>query len=209
MPAKDFVTRPQLSTPANDQHCKKLWIHGQIFLHQTTNISKCVLSSKISSLMPWFSKNLGFFYLRDMGWPNVCISLLPGVTCGKVSKRSVCSSHQCFLKFPAALRWQTLATSVTAFETDRKEKTKTRPVILWYCDIGIISQVWAALHAVGNRIMWWEGQSTFCDGKVGGCTSMALALQSLVDFYSNVIYKGKRGNCHVQLFNSWVSWLAV
>ena len=47
-----------------------------------------------------------------------------------------------------------------------------------------------------------KGQSTFCDGKVGGSTSMALALQSLVDFYSNVIYKGKRGNCHVQLFNS-------
>ena len=82
-------------------------------------------------------------------------------------------------------------------------------VILGYCDMGIISQVWAALHAVGNRIIWLEGQSTFCDGKVGGSTSITLVLQSLVDFYSNVIYKGKRGNCHVQLFNSWVSWLAV
>ena len=124
----------------------------------------------------------GSFDLRDMGWPNVCISPLPGARSGKVTERSVSSSHQCFLKFPAALRWQTLATSVTAFETDRKEKTKTRPVILGYWDIGIISQVWAALHAVGNRIMWWEGQSTFCDGKVGGSTSMALAVQGLVDF---------------------------
>ena len=159
MPAKDFVTRPQLSTPANDQHCKKLWIHGQIFLHQTTNISKCVLSSKISSLMPWFSKNLGFFYLRDMGWPNVCISLLPGVTCGKVSKRSVCSSHQCFLKFPAALRWQTLATSVTAFETDRKEKTKTRPLILWYWDIVISG---SSLKSEPLCMRWETGQ---CDGR--------------------------------------------
>ena len=72
----------------------------------------------------------GSFDLRKMGWPNVCISLLPGARSGKVTERSVCSSHQCFLKFPAALRWQTPATSVTAFETDREEKTKTRPLIL-------------------------------------------------------------------------------
>ena len=37
--------------------------------------------------------------------------------------------------------------------------------ILGYCDIGIIPQVWAALHAVGNRIMWWEGQSAFLMGR--------------------------------------------
>ena len=48
------------------------------------------------------------------------------------------------------------------------------------CDIGIISQVWSDFHTIGNMIMWWEGlgQSTFRDGKVGGSTSLALALQS-------------------------------
>ena len=48
----------------------------------------------------------------------------------------------------------------------REEKdTPCDIVILGYCDIGIISQVWAALHNVGNRIMWWEGQSAFLMGR--------------------------------------------
>ena len=212
MSAKDYVTRPQLSTPANDQHCKKLWIHGQIFLHQTTNISKCVLSSKISSLMPWFSKNLGVFWPQRYGMAK-CLHI-------PTSWSDVWKSVEAICLFFAPVFSQISCCSTmtnSGYKRDcirnrSKREDKDTPfdiVILGYCDIGIISQVWAALHAVGNRIMWWEGQSTFCDGKVGGCISMALALQSLVDFYSNVIYKGKRGNCHVQLFNSWVSWLAV
>ena len=165
MSAKDFVTRPQLSTPTNDQHCKKLWRHGQIFLHQTTNISKCVLSSKISSLMPWFSKNLEVFWPQRYGMAK-CLHI-------PTSWSDVWKSHRAICLFFAPLFSQISCCSTmtnSGYKRDciwnrSRREDKDTP-----SDIGIISQVWTVLHAVGNRITWWEGESIFCDGRVGGCS---------------------------------------
>ena len=125
MPAKDFVTRPQLSTPANDQHCKSFGDMAKYFCTILPTSLNAFCPQKYHHLCPDSQRIWRSFDLRDMEWPHVCISPLPGVRSGKVTERSVCFSHQCFLKFPAALRWQTLARSVTAFETDREEKNKT------------------------------------------------------------------------------------